>query len=280
MLSVKRKFIQAPSLFFLTLFLIGVAHPVEAAVYINEIAWMGGDTSGTHEWIELTNDTDTPMPLLGWHLTAADGSPNITLSGTIAAHGYYLIERKTDAAVPAISADLVASFGVGLANTGETLELKNASDTVIDVVIGGKEWVNIGGDNSTKETAQRREGARGWVTGTPTPRAQNIHPKETRAPALTAPQSTREKPVTKQPIATSVEGKSASGTTTVLWKGGVASTGASGFPSGRNMEWFFLFFGIALSAFAAFLILRSREEEPLPADAYSIVEDIIESADD
>ena len=148
------------------------AHVALAAVRINEIAWMGTTVSGSNEWIELYNDSAGTVDLSGWHIVADDGSPTILLSGTIAPNGFYLIERTDDTTVPDVVADLVAPFGNGLSNSGETLRLKDGNNTDIDVVIGGTDWQNIGGDNISKQTAQRT--ASGWVTGTPTPRAQNV----------------------------------------------------------------------------------------------------------
>jgi hypothetical protein len=144
-----------------------------ASVQINEIAWMGTAVSGTSEWIELYNPDVAPVDLSGWRIDADDGSPSIPLSGTIGAKGYFLIERTTDASVPDVPADLVAPFGNGLSNSGETLRLKNAALAVMDTVVGGTNWSAIGGNNDTKETAQRTS-LTTWATGVGTPRAQNI----------------------------------------------------------------------------------------------------------
>ena len=157
---------------FATIFWFSFFSIASANVSINEIAWMGTAVSGTDEWIELVNDSDTSVDLSGWRIEAEDGSPSIGLSGMIAANGYFLIERTDDTTVPDITADLVAPFGNGLSNTGETLRLKDAGGVIIDVVAGGVDWGNIGGDNATKETAQKTSGS--WVTGSPTPRVQNV----------------------------------------------------------------------------------------------------------
>jgi hypothetical protein len=137
------------------------------------VAWMGGTVSSADEWIELYNPDASAVDLTGWHILADDGSPSIALSGSVASGGYFLIERTDDDSVVGIAADLVTPFGNGLENTeGETLRLKNASDVDVDVVAGGVDWVNVGGDNTSKQTAQRT--ANSWVTGVPTPRAQNV----------------------------------------------------------------------------------------------------------
>jgi hypothetical protein len=51
-------------------------------VVINEVAWSGTACSTYDEWIELYNNTGSPIDLNGW-----------TLQGTIPAHGSYLLER-------------------------------------------------------------------------------------------------------------------------------------------------------------------------------------------
>jgi len=161
--------------FYKTAFVLffGLALPVfaSASVVINEIAWMGTADSSTNEWIELANTGGASVDISGFALVAEDGTPSVTLSGSIASGGYYLIERTDDTTVPGISADLVASFGGGLSNGGETLRLKDMSGNVIDTVFGGTDWANIGGDNVTKETAQRS--GNGWITRPGTPRAIN-----------------------------------------------------------------------------------------------------------
>ena len=45
------------------------------------------------EWLELFNPSGAKIDITGWWLVADDGSPNIILSGSISAGGYYLLER-------------------------------------------------------------------------------------------------------------------------------------------------------------------------------------------
>ena len=157
-------------------FLLAALFPlsVSAAVRLNEIAWMGTALSGTDEWIELSNDSASAVDLSSWKIDAEDGSPSIELSGTIAPNGFFLIERTDDTTVPGVTADLVAAFGNGLGNTGETLRLRDASGAIVDTVVGGADWGLVGGDNTTKETAQRLPAGTSWTTGAATPRAANV----------------------------------------------------------------------------------------------------------
>jgi len=131
---------------------------------------MGTSVSDTDEWIELYNDGTEEVSLSGWTITSSGTAPNITLTGSIAAGGYYLLERTDDATVPDIQADKV--YTGALSNDGSTLTLTDSSGAAIDTVVGGTDWKNIGGNNSTKATPQRNGSL--WSTGTPTPRAVNI----------------------------------------------------------------------------------------------------------
>lgn len=156
----------------LILFLVGsvlLPERVSAQVTLNEIAWMGTTASANAEWIELYNSSTIPVSLSGWTLTSSGTAPQITLTGTINALSYALLERTSDASVPSITAHQV--YTGALSNSGDTLTLKDATGIVVDTVVGGSNWSAIGGDNTTKYTPQRT--STGWVTAVPTPGAQN-----------------------------------------------------------------------------------------------------------
>ncbi|MBI2055491.1 MAG: right-handed parallel beta-helix repeat-containing protein, partial [Candidatus Sungbacteria bacterium] len=132
-------------------------------VVINEIAWAGtADAATDDEWIELYNRTSQSISLSGWVLrSATDEKPYISLSGTIAAGGYYLIERDDDNAISDVSADLAVSFGSaggsGLIDTGEALILQHASTTIDQTPAlnscGANQW--CGGSSSGRKTMER-----------------------------------------------------------------------------------------------------------------------------
>lgn len=143
---------------------------VSARVVINEIAWMGTNTSASDEWIELHNTGTSSVDVTDWKLLAEDGTPEIILEGTISADGYFLLERTDDDSVPGVLADQLYVGGLG--NGGETLQLFNNTETLQDEVVGGTGWEAIGGDNGSKNTPQRQNGDM-WVTGTPTPKVVN-----------------------------------------------------------------------------------------------------------
>lgn len=141
-----------------------------ANVVINEVAWMGTTNSATDEWVEIFNDGSESILLDGWVLSTADTMMNITLSGSVAGGGYYLIERTDDTTVPDVAADLVTPFGSGLSNNGEILLLKNSSGAEVNRVDATDGWP--AGDNVTKETMQKS--GSGWITAASTPKAANV----------------------------------------------------------------------------------------------------------
>jgi hypothetical protein len=125
-----------------------MAQAPELHVVVNEIAWMGRLADANDEWIELYNNTGAPISLSGWTLIAADGTPNIALSGTIPAGGYFLLERTDDNSVPGVAADLIYTGALG--NAGEILTLRDATSAIQDSVDA---W--YAGNNTTKATMQR-----------------------------------------------------------------------------------------------------------------------------
>lgn len=108
-------------------------------VVVNEVAWMGTLAYGTDEWIELKNNTSTPITLNGWTLTNTAGI-SVMLNGVIPAHGYYLLERTDDDAIRDIPADQL--FTKGLPNSSpDYLVLRDDTRAVIDSANGdGGGW--------------------------------------------------------------------------------------------------------------------------------------------
>jgi hypothetical protein len=79
--------------------------------------WATGSTS--NEWIELYNNTASSISLTNWTLKAADNTPSVTLSGSIGAYGYYLLERTDDNSVPGVTADKI--YTGAMVDSGEQL---------------------------------------------------------------------------------------------------------------------------------------------------------------
>ncbi|KKU67561.1 MAG: Polymorphic membrane protein [Parcubacteria group bacterium GW2011_GWA2_47_16] len=119
-------------------------------IAINEIAWMGTVASTNDEWLELKNNTARTIDLSQWALTAADNTPYVALSGTMAPNEYRVLERRANTIT---ASAVVDTYGNGaaqwaLGNGGEKLLLSHASTTLDSTpTISGNTWA--GGYNST-----------------------------------------------------------------------------------------------------------------------------------
>ena len=138
-MTTSRRCALVLSLLLLAVFLTSTVHPASLRdVVISEIAWMGTTNSANDEWIELFNNSGASVNLAGWTLDAVDGTPSISLSGTIPAGGHFLLERTDDTTVPGVGAD---QFYTGaLTNDGEDLILRNDTSVIIDQVNNSGGW--------------------------------------------------------------------------------------------------------------------------------------------
>lgn len=271
------------------------AHSAFAAVVLNELAWMGSSASSADEWIELHNDGATPTDLTGWKITGKNGATIALLSGSVAPHGYFLIERSDDNTVPNVPADLVVSFGKGISNDGETLKLLDGGGNTVDTAVGGKNWTKLGGDKVSKQTAQRTTS--GWITAVATPRAQNKIPSiaaevATPLPRAKAPDAikvahgeapTQENVWPTSPVIPAM--KVISSSSKELPKVGIISTSSVSanvlWQRGKNSDaekraWGWMIVAVMLVIAASLVIMRANVYEPTEADKYAIIEDIIE----
>lgn len=155
----------------------------EAGVIFSEVAWMGDSVSANNEWIEIYNDSDSSVNLDGYTITDT-GTLNIVLAGTLPARAYGLLERNRSSGAYLATPPFFTYSGA-LVNTGTTLRLSDQNGTLLDQVAGGENWVSIGGDNATKDTAQYTTS--GWITASPTPGAPN---RTTGTPPVTTPTTT------------------------------------------------------------------------------------------
>lgn len=156
--------------------LLGIAlsllpYAAHAAVRITEVAWMGTANSSYSEWLELYNDSDASINLAGWKLYEGDGGTLVfTLTKSIPANGYLLIERTTASApdaVPGISDEAGSFGGGGFANTGEDLVLTDSDGSMVDQLDFADGWP--AGDAATKATMQLV--GEKWITAESTPKA-------------------------------------------------------------------------------------------------------------
>jgi hypothetical protein len=156
-----------------------------ATVYISEVAWMGTNSSANDEWIELHNSGSDAVSLEDWQLRDSN-SLNITLTGvgSLGAGGYAVLERTDDDSAPGTAFYIYTG---SLTNSGATLRLYDAAGTLVDQVAGGENWETIGGNNTTKDTAQFSTS--GWITAPATPGTVNATEAapESETKAATAP---------------------------------------------------------------------------------------------
>jgi hypothetical protein len=141
-------------------------------VKINEVAWMGTSKSQYSEWIELYNSGEEAVSLAGWKLYKAGSETIYTLSKSIAAHGYLLVERITASAPDAVEgiSDEAGAFGAsGLRNTGEDLSLKDDKGMAVDTLSFSAGWP--AGEAASGKTMQW-DGST-WISAEGTPDAAN-----------------------------------------------------------------------------------------------------------
>jgi hypothetical protein len=119
-------------------------------IIINEVAWMGTETSSSDEWIELKNITGEDVNMSGWQLLDKDNQIKVifTSEDIIPANGYYLLERTDDSTVPNILADKI--YSGALSDDNETLRLFNPGCQLVD---GTDLW--SAGDKDLKKTMER-----------------------------------------------------------------------------------------------------------------------------
>jgi hypothetical protein len=140
------------------------------SVIISEVAWMGTLASPDFEWIELHNTTSSPISLDGWTLSAADGTPSFSITGTIPANDYFLL-RNANVFSSDVST-LSYLYSGSLSDSGESLTLRDASNTVIDTANGnGGAWPAGTLTTAVKHGTMERFGANAdsdsqWYTST------------------------------------------------------------------------------------------------------------------
>jgi len=132
-----------------SLILITTLVVMAQTMFINEIAWAGTEASSSDEWIELYNTSEEPVDLSGWTLTfdkwvvLLDAVGEATLETrrtTVAAHGFFLLERTDDETILDMPADLI--YKGSLPNSGATLCLLNQDGEEVDTANAfQEEWI-------------------------------------------------------------------------------------------------------------------------------------------
>jgi len=150
---------------FLSLFLIpvNVFGTNSLDVVINEMAWMGTKVEGVesknwwrYEWLELYNNTQNPILLDGWkiELYRTELDWTLELKGTILPESHFLIV-SSDKIFP--NHDLnYSNLGGKLNNNGQKILLKDSSGNILDIIdcFSYQKW--FAGDNTTKQTMERK----------------------------------------------------------------------------------------------------------------------------
>lgn len=159
-----------------------------AQVMITEIMYDPPSTDSAHEWIELYNESTSSETLAHWKLYARGASHNIIAasSGAILLPGSYAVVAQNVAMFksqyPNFSGMLYHS-AITLDNAGDTLELLDASSTVVDTATYDSAEGALGDGNSLQRTSLQagESGSIDFVPRMPTPGAaisqEEIPPK-------------------------------------------------------------------------------------------------------
>ena len=120
-------------------------HLLTSSVVINEIHYDPPDKTQFSEFIELYNNTDAAIDLSGWQLENAvefripDGT-------SIAARSYLVVAQDPATANNAFGLESLGPWSGQLRNSGETIELRNSSNDIVDEVDyqRGFPWPTVG----------------------------------------------------------------------------------------------------------------------------------------
>ena len=114
----------------------------DSVVVFNEIMYHpGGTNEAALEWVELQSQTSVDLDLSGWRL---DRAIHYTFpEGTVLPAGAYLVAAASPAALAGVGvSNALGPFTGRLGNGGDTLQLRNNTDRLMDEVAYGveKDW--------------------------------------------------------------------------------------------------------------------------------------------
>ncbi len=140
---------------------------VYGAVGISEIMYDIEGTDTGREWIEVYNGSDTDVDLSAWKLFEANVSHKITATeSSIVPAGTWAViadsPEKFTADNPGFSGSVFDS-AFSLANSGETISLRDPADATVDSVSYESSW-GAAGDGNTLQ--KKTDGT--WIAATPT----------------------------------------------------------------------------------------------------------------
>ena len=258
-----------------------------SAAVISEVYGGGGNKGAafTHDFIELYNPTDAPIDLSGYTVEYFSASGNtggkVVLSGTIAPHGYYLVQGAAGNGAGDALPTPDAEGNLNMSGSKGSVQLADATGSPIDAIGYGaaslKEGTSAAGLSNAKSASRDAEGtdtddnAADFTSGAPTPtntgnEAPSPQPEDPAEPEQPAPEGVTaiadiqgtgaESPLKDQTVATE-------GVVTGVWSEG----GLNGFTiqtGGTGAE--------ATDASQAIFVYMGDK----PADQYPALEDSVE----
>lgn len=159
--------------FIIVAVLVFLANVAYAQVFISEIMYdpEGADTG--NEWIEIANNSASPVDLSEWRFAEANTNHKLIASQgglVLNGSGYAIIvdnPEKFFASHSGYSGTVVnSSFSLG--NTGETLALKMPDGSITDTVTYNSNQGGAGNGNSLQKINEN------WKEGLPTPGKENL----------------------------------------------------------------------------------------------------------
>lgn len=129
------------------------------SVVINEIMWMGSTGHTGDEWIELRNMTNNTYDMTGWQLIGA-GNTDITIpSGTLSAHGYFLVANnvETDVATILNVHPDYQTTAVQIDNNNFQVFLANQAHDIVDIADDNTSLPMAGSIGTPKKSMERND---------------------------------------------------------------------------------------------------------------------------
>jgi predicted ribosomally synthesized peptide with SipW-like signal peptide len=136
--------------------------PGSTSIVINEVS-----SSTTDEWVELYNKSLVTIDVSGWKISDNNALDIFPSSSPIPAGGYAIVRgtASNPTGIPGSAIIITLSdsqIGNGLNNSGDRLQLKNSSDTIIDQVNYGSDTLIFNpapsAPNSTQSLARMPNG--------------------------------------------------------------------------------------------------------------------------
>ncbi|MDU4408116.1 MAG: lamin tail domain-containing protein, partial [Corynebacterium sp.] len=180
-----------------------------SAAVISEVYGGGGNKGAafTHDFIELYNPTDAPIDLSGYTVEYFSASGNtggkVVLSGTIAPHGYYLVQGAAGNGAGDALPTPDAEGNLNMSGSKGSVQLADATGSPIDAIGYGaaslKEGTAAAGLSNAKSASRDAEGtdtddnAADFTSGAPTPtntgnKAPSPQPEDPAEPEQPAPE--------------------------------------------------------------------------------------------